>query len=284
MTGTLLGEWAERRTAVNNRGQRKYSRTFKIESDATSDTAFDIGSVAGLPVLGDAFPDDANAYCKQISVSCQAGYKYWTVQCDYDDLYDNAGSTPANDETQISWSSELFQRPAWKDKDGNGVVNSAGDPFNPPVMRDDHRLVCRIVKNAATAQSYILSYINVVNSVAFTIDGLSIGQRYAKISNVSVSEERRRNGTVFRQHTIEMQIRNNEWDFEIMDVGFQQIDPNDATKRIKCKDDEGVDVTEPALLNGSGSQVADPDETGAAFLPFRVYTELNYIGTIPGCS
>jgi len=281
MTGTLLGEWAERRTAVNNRGQRKYSRTFKIESDATSDTAFDIGSVAGLPVLGDAFPDDANAYCKQISVSCQAGYKYWTVQCDYDDTYDNSGSTPANDDIQISWSSELFQRPAWKDKDGNGVLNSAGDPFNPPVMMDDHRTVCRIMKNVTTVPTYVLTFPNVVNSSAFTIDGVTVAQRYAKISNVAVSEVKRRNGTTYRSVTVEMQIRNTEWDFEILDAGFREVD---GTDRIRITNTDGTDITDPALLDGAGNKIDDPEPADAVFETFRVYREDSYIGNIPGCT
>lgn len=284
MAGTLLGEWAERRTAVNDRGRRTYSRTFKIDSDSKSDTAFDIGSVSGLPVIGDAFPDDANAFCKRISVSCQAGYKYWTVQCDYDDTYDNANTTPSDDETQISWSSELFQRPAWKDKDGDAVLNSAGDPFNPPVMRDDHRTVCRIVKNASTVPTYVLTYPNAVNSTAFTIDGVTVAQRYAKISNVAVSEAKRRNGVVFRTVNIEMQIRNQTWDFEILDAGFRRLDPSDSSDRILIVNDDETLPTDPVLLDGSGAVLSDPDTTNAVFGTFRVYEELNFIGTIPGCT
>lgn len=285
MTATLQGEQAEGRKAKNTRGQRSYTRVFKVESDSTSDTAFDVGSATGLPVIGDAFPDDANAFCKSISVSCQAGYKHWLVTCEYDDTYeiDNA-STPADDETRISWTSELFQREAWQDKDGNGVLNSAGDPFNPPVMRDDHRTVCRIVKNATSVPAYVLTFPNVVNSAAFTIDGVSVGQRYAKISNVAVSEVRRRNGTAYREVTIEMQIRNQAWDFEILDAGFRRLDPSDSTKRILCVDDDGVAVTEPALLDGSGAQVANPGPTNAVYESFRVYSEANYVGTIPGCT
>jgi hypothetical protein len=283
MTVTYLGEIPEARKAKNQEGRRSYTRAFKLESDSKADTAFDVGSNGSLPVIGSAYPDDANAVCKSLSVSCQQGYKYWIVTAEYNDTY-QVESTPTNDETRISWSSEIFQREAWKDKDGNGVLNSAGDPFNPPVIRDDARTVCRIVQNASSVPTYVLTYPNCVNSTSFTIDGVSVAARYAKISNVGVSEERRRNGTVYREVTIEMHIRNETWDFEILDAGFREFDPADSTKRILITNDDGTDITEPAILDGSGAKVDDPTPADAVFGSFRVYTELNFVGTIPGCT
>jgi hypothetical protein len=283
VTVTYRGEIHDQRKASNKQGKRSYTRVFLLTTDSRSDGAFTVGSNVSLPVIGSAFPDDANAVCKSIDVACVDGFTKWHVTCNYDDTY-QVESTPTNDETRISWSSEIFQREAWKDKDGDGVLNSAGDPFNPPVMRDDARTVCRIVQNASSVPTYVLTYPNCVNSTSFTIDGVSVAARYAKISNVGVSEERRRNGTVYREVTIEMHIRNETWDFEILDAGFREFDPADSTKRILITNDDGTDITEPACLDGSGAKVATPTPANAVFGTFRVYTELNYVGTIPGCT
>lgn len=284
MTIGTAHEHYEGRKAVNSKGQRKYTRVFKVEGDSKNDTAFDAGSATGLPSIGDAFPDDANAFCKTIAVTIApgGGYKHWLVTCDYDDTYQIEQITPVNDELVITWSSELFQSPAWKDKDLKGVVNSAGDPFNPPAMRDDHRTVCRITKNYTNIPTFVLTYPNTVNDQAFTVDGVLVAKRYAKVSNVSVGGVERRNGVAFRSLTIELQIRNTEWDLSILDAGFRQI--VNTTERERITNENGTDITEPALLDGAGVKVDDPDTDGAVFLDYRVYTEQNFIGTIPGCT
>lgn len=285
MTVTYLGEIAERRTAKNMQGRRSYSRTFHVSSDSKTDTAFDAGSASGLPLIGSAYPDDANAFCKSISVACEHGYTGWLVTCEYDDKFEIEQNTPENDEVKISFTSELFQEEAWQDKDGNGVFNSAGDPYNPPLMRDDHRVVARIVKNVTSVPDYVLDFPNVVNSVPFTIKGLLVGARRAKISNVAVSEDQRRNGVKFNTVTIDIQIkrRGKTWDREVLDAGFRRLDPSDSTRRIPCLNDDETEVTEPALLDGAGAQIDDPGPTDAVFNEHRIYTEDNYVGTIPGC-
>lgn len=284
MTVTNKGEVGTGRRGSNKLGKRSYTRVWLVETSSKTEGPYAVGSASGLPAIGDAHPEDANATCKSVEPECVSGWKAWRVTATYDDVYEQDPTTPTNDDIKYSWSTEQFQRPAVVDKDGNAVVNSAGDPYNPPAMRDDSRTICTITVNATTVPTYVLTYPNVVNSDAFTIDGVSVAARYAKISRVGVSELQRRNGTAYRTVTLEMHIRNEVWDFSILDAGFRIIDPSDSTKRISARNDDGTDAAEPVLLDGAGAVLADPDPSTAVFNSHRVYSEAAYIGNIPGCA
>ena len=49
----------------------------------------------------------------------------------------------------VKWSNRSQEIVADIDINGNPVVNTAGDPFDPPLMEDDPRPVLTIVRNEA---------------------------------------------------------------------------------------------------------------------------------------
>ena len=73
-------------------------------------------------------------------------WKGWTVTAEYSSEFTLA-ENPTNDPATITWGSEQFQRVVVVDKEGDAVVNSAGDPFDPPIMADDSRRVVTVTKN-----------------------------------------------------------------------------------------------------------------------------------------
>ena len=269
MAVTYVGELSEGRRAQNDRGVRTYTRVFRLTTSSQSDNAFTVGSNGSLPVIGNTFPSDGNAYCTNLDVQCIRGWRIWDVTATYS-TERVLNTVPTSDPTYITWDTEQFQKPATQDKDGKGVVNSAGDPFIPAEQMDDSRRVVTVQKNLANVPTWILSYQDAVNSDAFTIDGRSIAIGEAKRQRVSVGPPEIRNGTTFRQVTFVIALRRDGWAYKILDQGFNEKDPADTTKR-KAIYINGQLPSSPVLMDGTGKAQTDPKTANAVYLTFNVY-------------
>lgn len=271
MAVTYVGELSEGRRAQNDRGIRTYTRVFRLTTSSQSDNAFTVGSNGSLPVIGNTFPSDGNAYCTNLDVQCIRGWRIWDVTATYS-TERVLNTVPTSDPTYITWDTEQFQKPATQDKDGKGVVNSAGDPFIPAEQMDDSRRIVTVQKNLANVPTWILSYQDAVNSDTFTIDGRSIAIGEAKMQRVSVGPPEIRNGTTFRQVTFVIALRRDGWAYKILDQGFNEKDPADTTKR-KAIYINGQLPSSPVLLDGTGKAQTDPKTANAVYLTFNVYKQ-----------
>ena len=271
MAVTYVGELSEGRRAQNSKGVRTYTRVFRLTTSSQTDDAYTVGSNGSLPVIGNTHPSDGNAYCSDLDVQCVRGWRIWDVTATYS-TERVLSSTPTSDPTYITWDTEQFQKPATQDKDGKGVVNSAGDPFIPPEQMDDSRRIVTVQKNLANVPTWILSYQDAVNSDAFTIDGRSIAIGEAKMQRVSVGPPEIRNGTTFRQVTFVIALRRDGWAYKLLDQGFNEKDPTSATARkpIYLK---GQLPSSPVLLDGAGKAQTDPKTANAVYLTFNVYKQ-----------
>lgn len=267
MTITYLGE--NHAQATNDRGSRSYTRTFKLQTSAKTETAFDVGSHASLPVIGEVHPDDSNAFCVTLTPEPTDPWKGWTVTAQYSDAR-TLNEDPTDDAAVISWGSEQFQRPAVFDRNGDFIVNSAGDPFDPPLMMDDSRRVVTVQKNLAVVPTWILDYQDAVNSDSFTIDGVTIAAGVAKMQSVTVGERQRRNGTTFRTVSFTIHLQRDGWILKPLDAGFREIAYSGELQNIKNPGDDELPGA-PVPLNGSGRALANPSFSTCVFLPFEVY-------------
>jgi len=268
MAVTYLGEDPTGRTAQNNKGARTYQRKFKLETTSQADGAYAVGSNASLPIIGNAHPEDANAFCISLDVQNTSPWKGWIVTANYSDER-TIDDTPTDDAASISWGSEQFQKPAVFDLSGNLIVNSAGDPFDPPAMMDDSRRVVTVEKNLAVVPSWILDYQDAVNSDDFTVDGVSIGIGKAKMQAVTVGARQRRNGTIFRTVNFTIHLQREGWLLDILDAGFRRK-ISGGRENIRNSGD-GELPTAPVPLDGNGQPIDDPTPTNCVFLQFAVY-------------
>jgi len=252
--------------ARNSLGVRTYTRQFRLTTSLNTEREYNVGSHASLPQIGSVHPSDSAAYCVGLSVDHTEPRWGWTVTAEYTTQFERA-TNPTNDPAQISWSSEQFQRVMAQDKDGDAVMNSAGDFFDPPVMIDDSRRVATVKKNLAAVPTWLLDYQDAVNNDAFSIDGVSIAIGQAKMQTVSVDVEQERNGVTFRPVTFTIQFQRDLWTVKVLDAGFRDINGDRITS------DDGTDVTQPAPLNGSGLALANPTPATAQFITFDAYKE-----------
>ena len=76
-----------------------------------------------MPLIGSVHPEDANAFCVELTVENTEPYAGWTVTANYSDER-QIDDDPTNDEAEISWGSEQFQKPAVFDLSNNLILNS----------------------------------------------------------------------------------------------------------------------------------------------------------------
>jgi len=259
-------------------GEQTYVRMYRAKTDSNTDTAATVLASASCPTYGSAHPSNAYAYVKSRRATQETHCDtFWIVQIDYSTSSRQYQSSPLSDPAEITWRSEQFQRVAYKDTDGNAIVNSASDFYDPPPERDDSRWVATITKKVAAVPYWLLSYQDAINDGPFVIDGLTVEKHKAKIQDIQISRWDSRDGVRFRTLTISMTMAKDGFELELLDQGFNKLDGDDQVK-IKIEDDDGesVEPTGPVLLDGSGGVLSSPSPANAVFRSHDVYEEKNF--------
>lgn len=282
------------------------SKQWRVSTGVSTTDDVTIMADAGAPKIGSAHPNHAN--CKCIRRSCRPespGQKlHWIFTAEYSTRWPNLAENPLNDPAVTEWTTETFQRPIWKTIAGEAIVNSAGDPYDPPPEKDDSRWVSVTKKNIANAvPDWIFSYQDAVNSDAFTIDGESIAAGRAKISAIHLGDTQERNSIQYRTVTVTIHYRGeNEalgsgsgsygsgsggdeidpWDLDILDAGLREWVPSassglytESLRKIRSGAD-GLPVTAPVPLDGEGHKLEDPTPDTEVFLQFKVYRDKSF--------
>ena len=261
--------------ADNDRGARTYERVFDAISNDGSDRAYAAGSYVGVPSLGSAHPDDSNAYCYRLSVR-SAGRDnplQFTVTAYYSDLYE-LDTDPTDDTSRVAWDGETYEVAVFEDRDGEGILNSAGDYYIDPIpTKDQSRRVVTVEKNVASVPSWILTYQDVVNNASFTLGGVSVAAGLAKLSPVQIGHPERRNGTTFYPLTMTFHLDKDGWDLKPLDAGFRELSGGTP---VNIKDANDAPVNTPVPLDGSGVAISAPTPANAVHNSHDVYEEKDF--------
>lgn len=269
------------------------SKTWRVKTNAASDDDYTVMADASAPKIGSSHPSHSN--CRCVSRSCQPesrGQKQqWLFTAKYSTKFD-IRENPLDDPAKTEWSTETFQTPVWETIDGKGIVNSAGDPFDPPAEKDDSRWTSITRKNVATSvPAWMFAFQDAVNSDSFTVDGIGVGSGWAKISAIHLSEIQERNEVEYRVLTLTIHYRGEgdtgtgsygsgsgsdsimPWDLSILDAGFREIDDQGSGSGDvrNIKNANGEDVSAPVPLDGDGHKLDNPTMDNAVFLQFEIY-------------
>jgi len=274
--------WDGREGGGDLSGSITHTQLYRVRTDNRFDDQVTVLQAAALPFLGQPYPNDPSSYCNSLRARNEGASPYfWTVTATYSNERE-ASDSPLDDPIEYQWATEQFQEVADTDRNGQGIVNSAGDPFDPPIMRDNSRRTVTITSNEAFVPTWILSYQDAVNSDAINVDGLSVAAGQAKCQQVSVSPIRQRNDVTFRIVTLTIHLNNDGWGFKILDQGFRERDDDNKLQQITNEAD-GSEPTAPVLLDGSGKAQTDPTVASAVFLDYDIYPSLSF-AALPGIS
>lgn len=294
--------WDGRQGGGNASAEVSAQKQYLIKTNSKTDSEFDVLSDGLVPAFGDAHPVVPELIIDDIRISQRSESPFfWNLTVKYTNKREgvNAGkldgdtpstsqggsggaASPTSLEPEISWSTEQYQVPCDVDINNYGVVNSAGDPFDPLPMKDESRLTCTIEIQSATVPSWLLTYSDAINNTAITIDGISIDQYQAKVQSIQVGKVQQLGTETFRTVTLSISILEDTWIKKVLDQGFRAaLTGADNFALHNIVDDDGNEISSPALLDGFGFELRNPSADTAVFLPFHIYNEKDFT-VLPG--
>lgn len=279
MTITYLGPDPALEEANNSLGIRTYSLAFKMKTSDKAERAYHVGSHASLPKIGSPHPDDSGAWCRSLRVKNTDPWMGWHVYAEYSSETE-ISENPLLEPAKVRGDSELFREVVWQDRNGDAILNSAGDFFSDPAPeRDRHSRMFVITKNVANIPAWLESSEDSVNSSAFTLRGKTIATGKAKLNRVAFSEVMKRNGVDYIELTMEIALREDGWALTPLDAGFRYFDTDSSTMK-KIVSGDGTDPTTPSPLNGSGQPITNPTPSTVVLGSYDVYPQLDF-NTLP---
>jgi hypothetical protein len=282
MAVTEVRELIERGGSSEGFPKLRAKRTFRVRVDSPSDDMVSIYASGLLPAFLAPHPSNLFLTARGAAIEQEADkhWQWWKATIDYsaeplksDDKEKNDQPNPLLRAAKIRWRTNAYERIAEKDKDGNACVNSAGDYFDPPLMRDANRWTVEVAKNVAAVPSWIADVDSPINDASFAIGGLTIAAGKARIQSIEIGELQEENGAAYYAFSFALEFRREGWALSALDQGYHYLDGS-TRKRAQV---DGQDSANPVLLDGSGGILPNPeDPTNAVFLDFDVHDELDF--------
>lgn len=213
---------------------------------------------------GSSHPEDSTAKCYQVDpIDDGTSGLIWLVTCSYSNASEHRDKleNPLSDAAIIGpWDSDSYQEVAEVDNDDKVIANSAGDPYDPPLMKDFSRRNVTVRKNVASVPEWFLDYEDAVNSDAFTVGGLSVPVGKAKCKKTQVSEQKFRNGIGYYEVTTVLQFSKKGWTRKVADVGFNELTEDGLGRKKIVIGEPGAEEypSAPVPLDGSGARLENP--------------------------
>lgn len=264
MTTEYIGELRGTDVEKDNKGVRKCSRKFEVQSDTTEELQFAVLATAGLPALYDEHPENSGMLVERLRAEQMDEDPYrWTVTADYSSQTvdpDKTVENPLERAPVIRWGQAKYQKAVDRDAQGAAYLNSAGDPFDPPRELSRGKLTLSIEKNIALedySAVFNAAFWDTVNDDTFL--GFPAGT--VKCGSIT-ADSQQENGLIFWRVRYEFEIDYTDewgWNKPILDRGFNYVVINDdgTTTKFLVRDGEGAAASSPALLNGVGALLSE---------------------------
>ena len=269
---------------ADDKGHVEYTRVFVVLFDSPQPDAQAAGGAFGIPLIFQPYPSDFRARVKKVTPKQRSDDpSVWDVTVNYGSVTEDEKQkqdNPLAKPPRVSWGHTQFQKiveQAYLVTNGtkagslSSVCNSAGIPFDPPPEVDASRLSLSIIYNLAQVPTWVLDYQDAVNQNSLSIEGVSFNARTLKC-NVTVGEWQVENDVTYRQVTLQLQARQETWDLQLVDRGYQQLVNTNILEPLT--DDDGNRFDKPQLLNGSGGKLVQNGTP--VYRTYRYYTEKDY--------
>lgn len=291
MVAVLVRHQRSGRTgSLDDSRNREYVQVFRVLVTSSLDGPEVAGSAVGIPRIWAPYVPpsgrfDLGSWCRRVESNPTESDYVWEVQCHYssrlekgDRRPDQQHENPTQRPIEISLGVARTSVPAYYDVRGYAIVNSAGEPFDPPLMRDEKRMTINITKNMiAHNEGYYMNFIDTINSDKWM--GFLPGQ----VKCVDVSASLLWEGSFafwkvnFKFEAKQASIPKNvkwgnkknvmfrkveqSWTDFILDRGWrEEYEDSDGNLRLRpIPNPDGIgNVSAPALLDGKGHAILKP--------------------------
>ncbi len=265
-------------------GVRTYRRTFLVVTDTKTDGPQAILGASGIPQHLSAYSLTSETDFAALAVSFSARQLpktplHWHVTVSYTtdvdkDKEEQQGGTSEGDgdillePPTVAFGFETYRIVAHEDVGGEdpiALVNSAGQPFDPPLMIDDSRPVLTVARNEfAFDPLQAIDFKDAINNDKFI--GAEIGQ--VKVKGITATTELQPGNpeSEFWRVTYIFLFRREGWKLRVLDTGTR-VKTGGPGGEFKPYTEDGV-VTE-VELDGFGNKLTDG--ANPVFLEFDVY-------------
>jgi hypothetical protein len=240
---------------------------YRIETDTADD-----GPEVVLTALGLRYGDmyllrndlDHTSFLEEVDVQEESGEncngKWWMVTLNYGPF--NAAEQAADDgnplkaQPEISWGFRDIEEVIRVDFNGDPVVNTAGEPFDPPLTDNLPGPVMTITRNepiGTYSPRKAYEYRGAVNSDVFA--GEDPG--FARV--LQIGGKRAYHGTCgwYFQVTYEFEFNPDGYTRRINSMGFREVGADGKLAHILTN--QGTPISSPALLDQNGKWLSDPN-------------------------
>lgn len=234
---------------------------FFSSNDATS--AADAVNATGVPNIDDDHPDEPRTKCSS-KAARQISPTYFEITVRYRIPADGTShggpnDDPLNNAPIIRWDigSETVQID--RDRDNNPILNSAGDPFDTGIFREETTIFFTYTRwERFFDLARALQFSNTVNSDAIVIrgvGGLSPGQ--IKCRTITPAEANTAGATSLAI-AYSFELRADGFQSRLRDQGFYtHTSVSGDTVRTEIKSKTVEPVTAAVMLDGSGKTIED---------------------------
>lgn len=258
-------------------GENTKTISYLIETDSKmNDEEVLIGAIGAgphpLPILYTYV--GASCYVTSVSLNYQkpnGNYYRWVATVNCGRL--PAGEDPTNGaiggptgaiqnplQRKVEYWTErtTYEKIVEKERDGTTILNTAGQPFDEPIVIEDYRGVLVMARNFS--QWYAAAYFNTAwrntLNAAKIFNWVDVGQ--ARFIGADSSQRQFENNTEYYRVEIRLEISDKSWQPEVLQRGWKHF-ADDLTTLVSAVDDEGQLVQEPVLLDSVGARLPNGD-------------------------
>lgn len=264
-------------------------KSYLAACDSASDDETIIFASEDIPGLFTQHLLDATLYVKKrsaefVAASPATSRWYWRVTIEYDNVWDcdpaTLSTTPTSRPDVWKLSFAKSSRAVEEDTEGAAIINSAGDPYNPPLEADLSRPVITITTNRSSfSLANAVTLQDAINSTDWVTSHGTFAARTAKCSGVEATEQFE-NGSLYISITFTVELNYDTWDTDVLDQGFRYLDSNGDPQTFT--DGAGQPVSEPKPLDGAGGALDLTDEANEpVYNTFALYRAVDFNTNLP---
>ncbi len=312
---TLVAVNERPREADSSGNQQSFRRIWEVQmSDGNGNATDAVGAVGVNP--GDGHPENVFAVASKATAKQTDDVCFWEVEVEYrtydrdyaeEEKWTVADPTERKVKVSVGWYFETI--PVRTARNGDAIINSAGQYPESPLTVQQSNLTFRITANVPEIPDWIDTYrgrYGTCNAEPFRIQFQNgqykeIEKGCAKLERASSSELKKENGVDFFELDIEIMIKDpppsdpeqEGWCFDMYDMGMMELveNPDPAIgivmelKPILGQD--GQPIVTPWFLDGEGAAIPRSNGLGTGPGPkilYFDYLDPKDFTVIPGCS
>jgi len=263
--------------------ETEISRSWRVRVSSKNDNIYAIlGQLqidGFLPLYLQPHPENIFATCRKMNVRDTDSGVVWTVTADYstkpisqDDRERSQTPNPLDRRPRRWIERAEYDRAVNKDRDGNGLLTSAGTRYPEPAYIPGSDFILQVRQNVTAWPGWVEEYNNKLNENELTVrptavsSSRTIAEETALFKYLGCSEPQEENGVIYIEISYSLHIRPDGWQDSRLDEDLYYKDDS-TLKRIQV---DGEDAVTPIPLDGSGAVLSSPTPENVVFNDFDI--------------